>query len=154
MTTPGNDTQAWAHRALNDVLSADVLCTSMINYLLAVYLARNDFAASLLERDFLDRRASNEWRQDTLRRVIAREGVDFNPYDALPDELKLLSDFRNRVAHSQADHGNPLRRLRRRRAENEPVWVISEAELAMQQERGMTCQSQLNFLTVRLIDGL
>src|SRR3954451_10925056 len=91
-----DDTNAWAHRALSDVLSADVLCTSMVNYLLAVYLARDDFAAALIERDFLDWKSS-DWRRKTLKRVIEREGVDYNPYDTLPGELKLLSDFRNGV---------------------------------------------------------
>ena len=132
-----------------EVLGLETYCDSAVDYLIAGYLARDGFSRQLLESELVGRKPA-EWKRRTLTTIIDREGFSYTPYDRLPTSLKVLSDFRNRVAHSQPDHGNVLRRLRRDRAENQPAWELTVDEVTSHWQRGIECQAQLLFLTVEV----
>lgn len=138
------------HGLLSEVLGSDLLCNSMMDFLTAAYLGRNEFSRELIEADLLERKDTS-WKRRTLKLLIDRLGLQHDPYSSLASELDELSTFRNRVAHSQPDHGNPLRRLRRANGRNQPVWLITEEEVRAQRGRGMACQSQLAFVTMRVM---
>ena len=137
---------------LHEVLGYDVLCSTYLDYTLAAYLGR-DIAARLVLEPLIERQPQS-WKRKTLDVIIEQERLGFPPFDGLTADLALLSDFRNRFAHSQPDHGDVLRRLRRYRGANQPVWLISENEIVEQFDRGMRCHSQLDALYGRLIERI
>jgi hypothetical protein len=144
-----------AEDLLWEVLGLESYCNSLLDYLIAGYLGRDAFSQQLLESELVGRKPV-DWKLKTLRTITEREGFSYQPYDGLSKSLKALSDFRNGIAHSQPDHGNVLRRLRRQRAQNQPVWELTADEITAQWQLGIECQSQLLFLTVevsRKIEG-
>jgi hypothetical protein len=126
------------------VLGADADCEALLDYLIAVYLGRDDFSSILIEDVLLDR-LGHDKKRDILHRLLRRHGVDYAPYDTLPAELKKLRDFRNDLAHTVADATNPFHRIRRRGGQNE-LTTLTEDDIAAQIDRGMRCQSALGFL--------
>lgn len=132
------------------VISYDALCGAILDHFISAYLARDEFCAGFIERELVERKPA-VWKRETLASLIRQGGEDVAAFASLPAELAQLSRFRDAVVHSQADHGNQLRRLRRRKAKNE-VWEITAQEIRDQNQRGMTCHSRLFFLVVFLTD--
>ena len=65
--------------------------------------------------------------------------------------MQLLTEFRNRVAHSQPDHGNVLRRLVRYRGENDS-WTLTRDEVVDQWNRAIHCQSWVIAVSGKVAD--
>lgn len=154
MTDPLGDKRP--EDVLLDILGTDTYCTAQVDYLIAGYLARDEFGHELLEGYLLARVAADRKRK-ALSRILKHTGLnDGPPWAQLVPELEQLGAFRDRVAHSQPDHGNVLRRLRRIAGRND-VWEISHEELRAQWNRAIACQSQVVGLAQALAarpDGL
>jgi hypothetical protein len=80
-----------------------------------------------------------------VMREYCPEVYDAPPYDTLVAELKKLFDYRDKIAHSQPDHGDRYHRLRRRHGVNVHV-TVTEEELTAELDRGMRCHSALDGL--------
>jgi len=128
----------------DSVLGADADCEALLDFLIAVYLGRDDFCAVIVEDVMLDR-LSHDKKLEVLTRLLRRHGVTEAPYATLVADLRKLRAFRNLLAHTVAPVGDPLHRTRRRGGQNVPVEVTVE-EVADNLDRAMRCASALLFL--------
>jgi hypothetical protein len=132
------------------VLGGDADCEAQLDYVLALYLGRDDFCSILIEDVLLDR-LSHDKKRNLLGKMLRRHALTEPPYKTLVEDLRKLRDFRNELAHTVGRENDPWQRIRRRAGQNF-VSTITEPEVVEQLERAMLCQSALNGLRFYLAD--
>lgn len=135
-------------RTPEGVLAGDADCEVELDYVLALYLGRDDFSSVLIE-DVLLGRLGHDKKLDLLRKVLRRHSINFQPYDRLAADLAELRRFRNVLAHTVSREDDPWQRVRRRAGVNELV-VITEDEVIRQLVAAMGCQSAVHLLPAYL----
>lgn len=150
MNSAGGDPIGGRVRSPDGVLAGDADCEAELDYILSLYLGRDDFSSILIE-DVLLSRLGHDKKLDVLRKILRRHEITFDPYSRLAGELSALRRFRNELAHTVAHANDPWRRIRRRAGTNELV-TVTEEEVVEQLQRAMGCQSALHLLRVLLAD--
>jgi len=125
-----DDRIAGRTRSPEGVLAGDADRELELDYVLALYLGRDDFCSILIE-DVLLERLSHDKKLDLLRKLLRRHAVGQPPYDQLAAELNQLRRFRNELVHTVAHEGDPWQRIRRPAGQN-LLTTVSEDQVVEQ----------------------